>query len=297
MFSRSSFLHLRLPFSFFLLPVFLFSLSVSPNFNGPRMFWVFFIVHFLLYPASNGYNSYFDKDEGSIGGLKYPPPTKKGLYFLSLILDATAIILGYLMINATFALMLFIYGLVSKAYSHPLTRLKRHGITSLFLTGIFQGLFTFVMCFIGINNFGIETVLTSPVLIPAGLSSLLLMANYPMTQIYQHEEDSKRGDITISIMLGINGTFHFAATTFVFGLIGFLLYFKIFFAQDYSAPFMFAVAPVIIYFIYWYIRVRGDNMTADYSNTMRLNLISAFCLNAFFIYLFLDHTQLLQLLQ
>jgi hypothetical protein len=125
MFSKSSWLHLRIPFSYFLLPVFLFSLSISPNLNQDRMLWVFIILHFFLYPASNGYNSYFDKDEGSIGGLKNPPPVNKGLYWLSLTLDALALIMGFLKVNALFAVMLLIYGLVSKAYSHPLIRLKR----------------------------------------------------------------------------------------------------------------------------------------------------------------------------
>src|ERR1043165_4507966 len=103
MLSRSSWLHLRIPFSYFLLPVYLFSLAVSPNLNPDRILWVFIIVHIFLYPASNGYNSYFDKDEKSIGGLKNPPPVNKGLYFLSLLFDALAIGLGWLLISFTFA--------------------------------------------------------------------------------------------------------------------------------------------------------------------------------------------------
>src|SRR5688572_33056168 len=113
MLTRSSWLHLRIPFSYFLLPVYLFSLSISPNLNESRLLWVFVILHFFLYPASNGFNSYFDKDEGSIGGLKYPPPVTKGLYFLSLIFDGGAIVLAYLKIGWPFALMVFVYGLAS----------------------------------------------------------------------------------------------------------------------------------------------------------------------------------------
>src|SRR5436190_17353250 len=158
MFSSSSWLHLRIPFSYFLLPVYLFSLSISPNLNEPRLIWSFFIIHFLLYPASNGYNSYFDKDEKSIGGLKNPPPVKIGLYYLALLLDGSAIIIGYIKINLTFAAMLLIYGLVSKAYSHPSIRIKKHAVTGWIITGLFQGLFTFVMCYIGINNFSLENV-------------------------------------------------------------------------------------------------------------------------------------------
>ena len=125
MLSRSSWLHLRIPFSYFLLPINLFSLSLSPNLNDSRMFWVFFILHFFLYSASNGYNSYFDKDEKSIGGLKNPPPVNTGLYYLSLLLDVAAVVLGYIKLNMTFAVMLLVYGLVSKAYSHPQIRLKK----------------------------------------------------------------------------------------------------------------------------------------------------------------------------
>ncbi|MFZ9971436.1 MAG: ubiquinone biosynthesis protein UbiA, partial [Bacteroidia bacterium] len=37
MITRSTLLHLRIPFSFFLLPVFLFALALTPNHNGERM--------------------------------------------------------------------------------------------------------------------------------------------------------------------------------------------------------------------------------------------------------------------
>jgi len=297
MFSRSSWLHLRIPFSYFLLPVFLFSLSISPNFNGPRMFWVFFIVHFLLYPASNGYNSYFDKDEKSIGGLRHPPPTKKGLYYLALSLDLIAIVLGFLKLGLTFALMLLAYGLISKAYSHPSTRLKRHAVVSLMLTGIFQGLFTFCMCYVGINDFGIESCFRPDVYIPGILASLMLMANYPMTQVYQHEEDEKRGDITLSIRLGITGTFYFAAATFGIALSGFLIYLYLFHGQRYAWFFILAVVPILFYFFYWFLLVLKSPKAADYTHTMRLNFISSTCLAGFFIYLFLNRTQLLQLFE
>ncbi len=62
--------------------------------------------------------------------------------------------------------------------------------------------------------------------IPAALSSLWLMAAYPMTQIYQHEEDARRGDLTLSRLLGIQGTFIFTATAFLLVNAGFFLYFR-----------------------------------------------------------------------
>ena len=290
MFSSSSWLHLRIPFSYFLLPVFLFSLAISPNITEKSILWTFIIVHFFLYPASNGYNSYFDKDEKSIGGLKNPPPVKKGLYYLSLLFDVIAIVLGFLLINPTFAFMLLIYGLVSKAYSHPAIRLKKLPVTGWLVAGLFQGLFTFMMCYIGINKYSFENVWKFNVLIPGVLSTMMLWANYPMTQIYQHEEDEKHGDMTISRKLGIRGTFYFVSAVFSVVTLGFILYFQTFFELKYAWAFLAALFPVIAYFFIWFYKVYQDQTKADFSHTMWLNFISATALNVYFIYLFLDST-------
>jgi len=294
MFTSSSWLHLRIPFSYFLLPVFLFSLAISPNVSEKPLLWTFIIVHFFLYPASNGYNSYFDKDEKSIGGLRNPPPVNKGLYYLSLLFDAIAIGLGFLWINATFALMLFLYGIVSKAYSHPSVRLKKFPITGWLVAGFFQGFFTFIMCYIGINKFSLDTTLKFPVLIPAMLSTIMLWANYPMTQIYQHEEDAKHGDLTISRRLGIRGTFYFVSGVFTIVTMGFVFYFNTFFGLKYAWTFIAALFPVVAFFFMWFFKVYQDPAKANFSHTMWLNFISATCLNAYFIYLFLDVSHVAQ---
>jgi len=289
MLSRSSWLHLRIPFSYFLLPIFLFSLSLSPNLNSVRLLWVFLIIHFLLYPASNGFNSYFDKDEKSIGGLKNPPPVNKGLYYLALLFDLLAVALGVIKVSWTFAIMLFIYGLASKAYSHPSVRLKKFPLAGWVITGVFQGFFTVLICYTGINDFKIETVISSRIILAAGvLATVMLWANYPMTQIYQHEEDASRGDITLSIKLGVMGTFYFTAAFFGLATVGFIFFFWKFFSFNYALLFLAALSPVAIYFGYWFLKVRGDLSKADYGHTMWLNFISATCLNIFFIYLFLE---------
>jgi 4-hydroxybenzoate polyprenyltransferase len=297
MLSRSSWLHLRIPFSFFLLPIFIFSLSVSPNISGSRIGWVFFILHFLLYPASNGYNSYFDKDEKSIGGLRNPPPVNSGLYYLALLFDLLAIVIGFLKVNLTFAVMLLIYGLVSKAYSHPSIRLKKYAITGWVITGVFQGVFTFLMCYIGVNDFSIENIWKPQLLFAGFLTSLMLWANYPLTQVYQHEEDAKRGDKTFSRMLGIKWTFYFAAIFFALAMTGFGIYFQHYLDLKYAFIFLLALAPVLLFFFFWFGKVLKNEKEADYTKTMWLNVISATCLNTFFIYLFLNTSHVIQAIQ
>lgn len=273
--------HLRIPFSFFLLPVFLFAFSLSEDINWGNFILVASILHLFLYPASNGYNSYFDRDEKSIGGLKHPPAVSKELYWYAIIFDGVAIALG-LLINVPFTIALVIYGLVSKAYSHPLIRLKKMPWMGWFVAGFFQGYFTFLMAYMGINDVAIVPLLEPHIQIPAMLSSFLLWGSYPMTQVYQHEEDSKRGDNTLSLKLGVLGTFHFTAVAFLFAGIGFVLFYGNFYSWPASLGFQISLLPVLIYFSYWYLKVRKDQRMADYDHTMRLNFISALMMNLFF---------------
>jgi len=292
MLSRSTLLHLRIPFSYFLLPVFLFALSVSPNLLASRIGWVFLILHFLLYPASNGYNSYFDKDEGSIGGLKNPPPVKRGLYWTALLLDGMAIVLGFVKISFLFSVMLLIYGLVSKAYSHPIIRLKKYPIAGWIITGLFQGAFTFLLCFAGMNNFQMESLLQDKVLFAGLLTSVMLWANYPMTQVYQHEEDARHGDQTLSMMLGIRGTFYFAGIFLALAAAGFIWFFKTYYDMKYAWSFLLWMSPVVAYFSYWFLKIMRDPKEANFRHTMWLNFISATCLIMFFVRFFLEVSHL-----
>lgn len=280
---RATILHLRVPFSFFLLPVFLFALSISTDPDWLNILLVFFILHFLLYPASNGYNSYFDKDEQSIGGLEHPPPVSRQLYYVSLSLDMIAVMLGSL-ISLTFAIMLLVYGLVSKAYSHPTIRLKKYAWTSWAIAGFFQGFFTFCMAYVGMNDAGIITLQQPFIWVAALLTSSMLWGSYPMTQIYQHEEDQRRGDRTLSLQLGIRGTFYFAAVCLILTGIGFIIYYRTFYRWEYAVAFIIFVLPLLFYFGRWYRRVYLDERAADFRSTMKLNIISSLCLNIYFIF-------------
>jgi 4-hydroxybenzoate polyprenyltransferase len=293
MFSRSTLLHLRIPFSFFLMPVYLFALAISPNFYSVQLVWSFLIIHLFLYPASNAYNSYFDKDEKSIGALKNPPPVLKGLYWTALLFDFIAIVLGSIKVSLLFAIFLFVYGLASKAYSHPSVRLKKYPIISWLVAGFFQGLFTFLMAYVGINNFGFQNLFSNKILFGAILSSVILWASYPMTQIYQHEEDAKHGDKTMSMLLGIKGTFYFAMIFFSIASLAFFFYFKTYYSTYFAFAFLTALAPVILFFLIWFLRTLRDESLANFSNTMWLNFISALCLNGFFIWFWLKTSYLI----
>jgi 4-hydroxybenzoate polyprenyltransferase len=294
MFKLSNWRHLRIPFSFYLMPVFFFALALSPNLDGDRLLIVFVSLHLFLYPSSNGYNSYFDKDEKSIGGLRNPPKVTKGLYYLSLIFFVISLILG-LKINWQFSSMLLIYSLVSMAYSHPSIRLKKYPYLSWVVAGFFQGCFTFGLAYAGLSDFGWEVFTKSHVLIPGLLTSLMLWGSYPLTQVYQHEEDSKRGDITLSLKLGKKGTFVFSSIWFLVTGVCFSWFFLDRNQESGFFGFLLAMLPVVLYFMIWFSFVRKDeDKYTNYTWAMWMNRISAIALNVFFVWYFLENTQVMQ---
>jgi 4-hydroxybenzoate polyprenyltransferase len=294
MITISSVRHLRIPFSLFLLPVFLFALALTPNLNGGRLLLVFLTLHLFLYPSSNGYNSFFDRDEESIGGLKRPPQVTPDLYWLSQGFFIIALLLGTI-INWSFAGMLLVYGLVSMAYSHPRIRIKKYPWASWIIAGLFQGYFTFAMAYAGLSDLGWEVIFKPHVIIPGVLTSLMLWGNYPLTQVYQHREDSKREDHTLSLKLGIKGTFLFSALFFALTGTAFIWYFLDRGQDQIIWVYLGAMAPIILFFLIWFGFVnQNPEKYASYSWAMGMNSLSALALNAFFIYYFLENTQIQQ---
>jgi hypothetical protein len=288
MFDISSWKHLRIPFSFYLMPVFMFAWASAGEIEYFRLIVVFVTLHLFLYPSSNGYNSYFDKDEESIGGLKHPPKVTKGLYNLSMAFFLVALILGQ-SINYSYSLMMLVYGLVSMAYSHPSIRLKKYPFLSWVTAGIFQGYFTFCMAYAGLSGSGWDVFLIQNVYLPGILTTIILMGSYPLTQVYQHREDQKRGDLTLSLSLGILGTFVFASIWFIFSGIAFVAYFN-WRGETWAVwGFLGAMFPVVFYFFIWFSLVkRNPAKYATYDWTMWMNRISAIALNLFFIYYLIE---------
>ncbi len=272
---------MRIPFSVYLMPVFWFSLTQVPSPDATRAAAIFIILHLFVYPASNGYNSYFDKDEGSIGGLKHPPPVNPYLFYLVVLFDMVAIGLSYLL-HPLFAAMIGLYVLVSKAYSYDRIRLKRFPITSAIVVTFFQGAFTYLSVQIGMHM-PIQEMLAHKNLLLAAVSTVLLAGSYPLTQIYQHEEDKSRGDITLSIMLGVWGTFIFSGIALVLGS-GVLA--ALYLSNDgwnHLLIFVISSCPVIIYFTYWIYKVRENLHAVNYEYTMRMNQIASLALSTAFI--------------
>ena len=144
---------LRIPFSFFLSPIYFFALAQVPKINWFNALLIFFIIHFLIYPASNGYNSYMDRDTGSIGGIEKPPLPSRQLFVLTIVLDTAAILLSIL-VHPLVPFFMLLYIGASKAYSYRGIRLKKFPVTGYLTVIIFQGALNFGLVYFGSNASG-----------------------------------------------------------------------------------------------------------------------------------------------
>jgi 1,4-dihydroxy-2-naphthoate octaprenyltransferase len=271
---------LRIPFAFFLSPLYFFALSEVENINWLHAAVIFVILHFLIYPASNGYNSYMDRDTGPIGGIEKPPLPTKELFRTTIVLDLTGIILGFL-ISPLFGMLLPIYIGASKAYSYRGIRLKKFPILGYLVVILFQGAFTFWLVHYG-SSMDKEIRLPWQGML---ICTLLIGGFYPLTQIYQHRQDLDDGVRTISYLLGYKGTFIFCGFLYLLAW----LFMAQFFIQQKEPGKLWVMSiffvPVIVYYIIWFRKVVNDRKAADFKNTMRMNWVAAICTNIAFIIL------------
>ena len=286
MLRKSTITLLRIPFSFFLMPVFFFAVSQVPTINYSKAFLAFIIIHFIMYPASNGYNSYMDNDEESIGMLEKPPKPTRQLFWLTVFLDVVATIASFF-VSVVFALCILANILASRAYSYRGIRLKKYPYTGFFTVILFQGAVTFFMVYAGTSTVSTPVPWTGML-----ASSLLFGGFYPLTQVYQHEQDIRDGVKTISYKLGINGTFLFSGIMYALSEVVLYYYFR---SKDEVSHFWLLqlfFLPVVIYFFYWWKKVAADRKNANFQFSLKMNFIAATSTNTAFILLFLMNHQI-----
>jgi len=271
---------LRIPFSFFLSPVYFFALAQVSQINWFNAVLIFLIIHFLIYPASNGYNSCMDRDTESIGGLEKPPPPSRQLFWVTVVLDSIGILLS-LFIGPLFTLVILFYIGASKAYSYRGIRLKKYPYLGYFIVILFQGAVTFWLVYYGSNAEQSISVPWQGMVI----CSLLVGGFYPLTQIYQHKQDLDDGVNTISYKLGYIGTFIFCAVVYILAWV----FMAQFFISTKHGNQLLVVGiffiPVIVYFIRWFVLVYRNSKEANFKNTMKMNWLAATCTNISFLIL------------
>jgi 4-hydroxybenzoate polyprenyltransferase len=198
-------LHLRLHWQVMLAPLFLWGFVLAagaraPELITPRFWLVFFIFHVLFYGGATALNSYYDQDEGPVGGLWDPPQVTRDLLVFSVSLQVIGLVLLPFISLPLFGLAL-IMGAVGNAYSHPAIRLKAHPWSSLLAVSVFQGMGGTAAGWLFATE-DWQTLFSWQGMLAILTASLIITGFYPLTQIYQREEDQKQGDISFAVYAG-----------------------------------------------------------------------------------------------
>ena len=279
---RALLLHLRLPFSFLLLPVYLLALATVPVVQTGNAVFAFFLIHFVLYPSSNAYNSLQDRDEGPIGALEKPPPPPAALGMLTLFMDGAGMALS-LLISPLFAGCYTTIVVLSRLYSYRSVRLKKYPFLGYFVVVVTQGGLTYFMSFVAISG----SLPAAVPLLGMAISTVLIGAFYPVSQIYQHQQDAKDGVQTISALLGVRGTFVWCTVLYgaAFALLGY--WFVLGGWQRYLLVLAGGFLPVVFWFLRWAFQCFRNPAAASFRNTMQMSWRAAVCTNVSFFTVFL----------
>lgn len=186
---------------------------------APEMDWSAFIiqfvnVHLLLFGGATAFNSYWDKDEGPVGGLKNPPSMTRWMWFASILLQAlgllVAVLSGFLFVFVYVASMILFW-----LYSSPVTRWKAYPVKSLMVIGISTGTNSMLMGYLAAG----QSTPGSWVLLASAGTALVILSLYPTSQIYQLEQDKIRGDQTFAVKYGIKGVKNFFTVSYAAGIL------------------------------------------------------------------------------
>lgn len=240
----------------------------------PEYLLQFLNVHILLFGGATVYNSWWDKDEGPVGGLKHPPEMSKWMHTVSLLIQFIGLLYAF-RVSVLFAGIYALSMLFFWVYSTPVFRWKGRPILSLPAIGISTGANSFLM---GLLAAGTETD-TIHFATAAGVAFIMLSL-YPASQVYQMNEDEERGDFTFATRYGLKGVKMLYAVLFPAGslLISATLYTvnpelaKLFGALCLAAMF-------IIGFLVF--RLKGEN--EEYRHVMLLKFLASFLFVVFIL--------------
>jgi 4-hydroxybenzoate polyprenyltransferase len=162
-------------------------------------------------------NSAYDKDEGDIAYLRRPPPPPRYLAAFSLGLMFLGLLLASLL-PGEFQTVYAICLVLSVLYSVPPFRLKAVPGADWLINMVGFGTLT---PYAGWASTGLPLQAAAGVVL-LGFCSLFA-ALYPLTQIYQFEEDSRRGDRTLALTLGVKGSLLVSAGAAAAGYVVFVM--------------------------------------------------------------------------
>lgn len=274
--------HMRLVIQMLLAPVFLWGWLLSPSSMTPRFVIAFVSFHLFGYTGATLFNSFYDRDEGPVGGIERPPPVSPSMLPISLLLLSTGFVLACL-VSPAFLVIYACLAVLAIAYSHPSVRLKRRPFLSTFVVGIGQGLLVYSAGWVTTGTGWTEIDVQKAF---AGMwpPALLIMGGYLFSQIYQAREDRARGDQTLTVRLGPRRTICIAVACHVIGGFILVIEFGAWFGPL-QAAFLFAGVTVLaVKMILWVRHFDSSDVLRNYRVVMRASTLGSISVGAIELY-------------
>lgn len=206
-------LHLRLHYQLFILSGgYLLGGLMAEQMDTSQFWYQFLNVHILLFGGATAFNSFWDKDEGPIGGLKNPPKMTTWMHRVSLVLMYSGWLWAYT-INIPFFMIYGFSLLLFWLYSTPHARWKGAPHLSMIAIAVSTGMNSTLLGYLAADGAFSWVILFASI-----GTSFVLLSLYPVSQIYQREEDQRRGDLTFFGQYGLSGVKRFFNISYPLGL-------------------------------------------------------------------------------
>jgi hypothetical protein len=267
-----------------LLPVFFFILAISPNINSDRIGLVLVAVFLLLIPSANYIAVNPDRKISSAGDNKY-----SFVDFVALVMVIVVFYLGWLIswqFNLLQGLYLFTVIVISKQERNLSVNSK------WFIGRVIQGILLFATIYLGLNLYGFNNLLRIHIIIFTSLTIILIITSLYISNLREycllHKDDFEKMSPEAlkpikTILLLI-----------LLLLLAYVIFFTTTYHWHYAEYFALALMPSVILAISLFRQANTEQIVRLTTSLQWLNMILSTCLVIFFIYFFLDSTQVLQ---
>lgn len=220
---RSYFTLLRLPYQLQLGPIFGWGYLLGGGHltSWSLLLWflvIFSIFHVGAFGGLTALNSFYDRDTGPVGGLWQPPAPPASLLAFAWTVQLAGLI-ALLAFSWPLACIYTFILVLSVIYSHPLFRWKGHPWRSLAIVVVGQGILDFLAGALTVD----KTLWGDALWWGMAGATLTVAGFYPLTQLFQVEDDTARHDYTLAAHLvaqgGRGGVFRWAEALLTVGLV------------------------------------------------------------------------------
>lgn len=268
-------MHLRLHYQFLILSGgYLLGGYLAGNMDTGQYWLQFLNVHILLFGGATAYNSWWDKDTGPIGGLKNPPKMTRWMHPVSLLFMFAGLSLA-VNVGVFYSIIYLVSLILFWLYSTPLYRWKSDPHLSLLAIAVSTGFNSVLLGTVAAGG-----AISANIVLGASGASLILLSLYPVSQIFQIEEDRGRKDRTFAVTYGVDGVKKFYLISFTTGsalLSGSILF------QSITAGLILIVGTAIFGTVIARLILRLAGRPEEYATVMKTKFLASLSFVCFFL--------------